>query len=201
MVITGDGVLEKTMCRSWRDLSATVGNIANLLKPGGFFVGHIFDSGEIWSRIAASAPSSSHSKNSFHTNGNLIRIEMNHFGSSSANSSSSAQDLTLLSPKPTQLASQWVQTAPTYGLDFSVTMENKTESLYLVHTQTLIEAAKAVGLRCLSLRNMGDFYETFKNREDEQLKRLVFNKDTPGLLNEQRDASTLFCVFVFQKTA
>lgn len=181
------------MFRSWRDLSVTLGNVAALLKDGGFWCGLCFDSGEIFTRTPTPNPSAPSQKNYFYTPNQLVRVEMRQMAQFSQ------MDPLLLSPKPGQLFSEWVQTAPVFNIDFSVTME-KQESLYLVHTQTLIDAAKSFGLRCHSFRNLSDFFLAFKNREDDQLNKLqVYTKELKQLLPEQREAAALLAVFVFQK--
>jgi hypothetical protein len=104
-------------------------------------------------------------------------------------------------PEQDQLFSEWLPTAPTLGIDFDVTMEQRTETLYFVHIPTLMTAAKAVGMKCMSFTNLAEFYDLFRSREDELLRRSqTIGKTHPKLLPEQREAAALYAVYVFQKT-
>lgn len=197
MVMATGSTLEKQMCRSSTDLMATLANISNLLIPGGFFVGMCFDSAEIWNHCIHSQFSHpSNPKPYFNTANNLIRIDFPKM----------AQFLALeepmTHPAPQQTFSEWINGAPTLGIEFNVNMEQKNEKLFLVHSSTFVEAAKHVGLTCLSFRNLLEFYDTFKFREDDQLRKMqVFTKHCPKLQPEQKEATMLCSVFVFQKSS
>lgn len=196
LLMSSGTALERTMCRSARDLMSTLQNIADLLVDGGYWCGSCFDSSELWNRaVHAASSSSSLSKTYYHVASGTIRIEFRNMPNFLG------QDQSNLSPRPDQLFSEWLPTAPTLGIEFTVVMEQKTEQLFAVHIPTLLEAAKSVGLKCLSFRNLNEFYETFKIREEELFKKhQVTNKHAPKLLPEQRDAASLFSVFVFQKS-
>jgi hypothetical protein len=196
MIMSTDVTLERYMCSSSANLMGTLTNISNLLVEGGFFVGTVFDSAEIWNHcIHTSFANPSNPKSFFFMANSHMRVDfpkMAYFTSLDESTTHPSQD---------QSFSSWLPTAPTLGIQYSVNMEQKVENLFLVHTATLTEAAKLVGLKCLSFRNLIDFYDTFKLREEDQLRKLqVFTKHAPKLLPEQKEAASLFSIFVFQKT-
>lgn len=194
-----------------------------MLEQGGHFAGFVWDSAEIWQRSVqvsegaqgmgtnvknkmggfsssssssspASGPSVSSIKDSFFAAGTYINVQIPRM----------AQMLGLeakqMRPSENQLFLDWLPSSPTLGLDISVNMEQRSENFFITHVETLVEAAKLVGLSCLSFRNLLDFYDSFKLREDEQLRKLqVYTKSVPKLLPEQKDAANLFALFVFVK--
>jgi hypothetical protein len=195
LIMSTDTTLEKIMFRSCNDLLSVLTNISNLLAPNGYFVGMAFDSGELWNRSIHTLFSNANApKSYFHAASNHIRFDFKRM------SYITSMDASSTVPAPDQLFSEWLPNAPTLGIEVTVNMEQKEENLFVVHSTTLIEAAKLVGLTCLSFRNLNEFYETFKHREEDQLRKLqVFTKSFPKIMPEQKDAVSLYSVFVFQK--
>lgn len=188
MLLSCDPFLERKLFFSSDDLLNILGNISSLLKPGAFWTGICFDSSEIWLRIVKNPL-----KPSFSTQNGLIKVELKNI------SKLFPQDPLIYYPE-SSLGTEWLSSSQTFGIDIIVSMENKLDHLFLIHFPTLIGALKKVGMKCLSIRNLNEFYDIFKTREEDQLKKMgILSSKIPHLLPEQKDAMSLFCVYVFQK--
>lgn len=199
LILSSDSALEKYLMRSPSDLMDTLRNIALLLKSGGFFAGFVVDSSEFWNRAIHVTNAQLSSKPSFSAASNLIKIEMKKMASFTGLEPSQT------APHPQETFEEWLSSNPaTVGLEYTLTTSEGAATLsnemFVVHVPTFVNAAALVGLKCISFRNMVEFYDTFKGREEEQLRKMqVITKHAPKVLPDQKDAASLYSVFVFQK--
>ena len=199
IVLSSDTALERILCKSSSDLMGALRNVAGLLKPGGFFAGMLIDSAEVWGR-AIHVNTQKSLKSSFSTASGHISIDMKKMAYLTS------MEPSFLAPYPDQTFDDWLSTnPPTLGLEYSLTTpegRGHAEELFVVHISTLVNAAAEVGLKCISFRNLIEFYDMFKLREEEQLRKMqVVTKHAPKILPDQKDAASLYAVFVFQKEA
>lgn len=210
LLLASDSSLEQTSFKSLDHLKATFASVSSLLSSGGHFVGFVWDSAELWRKSVevtssnrrrdenstniSSGPTPPpvehiHVKDSFQVAGNHIQMEIPHL----------AAALAAEKEKPNVQASKPLNRY--FGIDLRVTMEGKTESSHICHIESMMEVAKSFGFVCCSFRNLLDFYDSFKVREEEGLKKLqVFTRSVPKLLPEQKEAASMMAVFVFRKS-
>lgn len=211
LLIASDCTLERTSFKTVDHLRATFKNVSSLLSRGGYFVGFVFDSAEMWSRSVSTGPNlrrrDDHSsfssygpqpppsehlivKDSFTVANGHIQVEIPRMSSIVA---ADKEKIDLLAQRP---SSRY------FGIDTRIMMEGRTELLNICHAESMMEIAKSHGFVCLSFRNLLDFFDSFKTREEDALRKLqVFSKSVPKLLPEQRDAASMMAVFVMQKSS
>ena len=210
LILASDNTLECSSFKSLEHLQETMQTVSSLLSVGGHFVGFVWDSAELWRQsvdvvssvrrqdeysslsltaIQPPSPQTLTIKDIFNVASGHIKFQIPRLGAVLA---AEREKPDLLAPKPINRY---------FGIDMKVSMEGSTESLYICHIETMMEVAKSFGFVCCSFRNLLDFYETFKTRENEGLKKLqVHTKSVPKLLPEQEEAASMMSVFVFKKT-
>lgn len=210
LIMASDNTLERTSFKSLDHLNDTLQTASSLLSVGGHFVGFVWDSAELWRQSVEVTSSmrrqddyASHSlhspqlpspetlsvKETFSVASGHIHFHIPHL---SAVLAAENEKIDLLAPKPLNRY---------LGINFKISMEGYTESLHICHAETMMEVAKAHGFVCCSFRNLLDFYDTFKLREDEALRKLqVYAKTVTKLLPEQKEAASMMSIFVFRKS-
>lgn len=173
--------IDSLLFRSNEDLCSVLSFVSSVLKDKGLFFGISFDSSEIWARITKSQIIN---RSFFTTQKDLLRLEFEdtnklyHY-----NNEGGVDDF-----------------SSNIGISYNVLIENRKQSNYMIHNQTLINVAKHYGLYLVDMTNCAEYYQTQKHRWFEELKRMnVFAKPKNNILPEQKDALSLYTTFVFQK--
>ena len=160
--------------------------VADVLRPGGYFFGTTTASGAIWTLAQKEITHRESQKRRGHPLSKDVRVKMKLF------------ELRLpggdnLQPIGTEYLIRYRSVAPS----------TQPEAEFLVHFPTLVEQAKDVGLRMLSITNFRDFWEDHRKTSNDLLRALLSAEfthgDPPLLASQDIDLISLFCTFIFIK--
>jgi len=154
-------------------------NVASLLKPGGYFFGITADSSTIWSKYQKAVEGAIKAGN-LKVNGMLPRVRTDQYV------------ITFEDDRFTPFGMK-------YQIQFSEGLPSQTQ--LLVHFPSLIRLATEVGLECIEIQNMLEFYEDYRIQFTGILQitcgNLLDNK--VRLPHRTHDLLSLFTTFIFRK--
>ncbi|KAG0562085.1 hypothetical protein KC19_9G116900 [Ceratodon purpureus] len=163
-------------------------NVASLLKPGGYFFGATPDSSTIWYKYQK-AVEGAMKAGSLRANGNLPRVRTELYNISFEDDRFNE-----------------------YGSRYQLRFADESvppQSQILVHFPSLIRRAEELGLECVEIQNLTEFYEDYRVPFAETLQKscgtLVDAKGHPVVDGKSRlspvaqDVLSLYTTFVFKK--
>ena len=163
--------LDMHLFESTSSLVNSLRHIYNLLKPGGYFFGMIFDGSEIWNKCLKAV------NGVVTTQGGLATVNM----------------------YPDELKKPDYSREFT-NVKYEIKIDTPSPlTCYLPHFPTLIAEARKLGLEMIEITNCNEFLEDHKLSHPDLMPDIGTAKN--AMAGPQREVLALYCIFVFKKTS
>lgn len=203
-------------------------NASRMLKVGGYLFGYCFDSSSAWTlfqkeitRFSSSSSSGGSSSNSMMnrsaSSSSVITVKKSNFvltfsdleQSTTQGSASGAESgATSTTTSPPVTAAQVADTNQEQDLNFATfgtryELKIDTEPVkrcgYFIHFPSLIQMAEQYGFRVISLDNMQQFYEDYKDIYHDTFNGYMVYKKHRNIMPNDMNILSLFNIFILQK--